>query len=308
MTDQKDCPLCKRPVDYRQRDPNRDMINVDCERCGRFKISPTAMSQLTQIQADGLSSVCRRSGTSGPLIEILSSNIESLLKSLPRFTPSEKLDNMLQLIGDGTAALGERSSCNLQRDYPLLVLSRPNSEVIFLAEELKKRGYIEYLEQAATTAQRVTMKGWERLDEIRRRGRVSTRCFVAMWFDARMNDVYDQAIEPAVREAGYDPLRIDKSEHTNRIDDEIIGQIKRSRFMVADFTGQRHGVYFEAGMMLGIGRNVIWMCRKEELTASGLHFDVRQFNFIDYESVGEAKERLYRRILAIEGDGKVASA
>jgi hypothetical protein len=307
MTYDNHCPLCKSPANRRQRDPGRDMVVVDCERCGRFKISPTAVSQVTEANANGLSSVCRRSSSTGSPIEILSSNIEQLLKSLPAFSPSEKLDNMLQLIGDGTAALGEHSSCDLRRDYPLLVLSRPNSEVIFLAEELKRRGYIEYVEQAVTTSQRVTMKGWERLDEIRRRGRASTRCFVAMWFDTSMNEVYEQAIEPAVREAGYDPLRIDKSEHTNRIDDEIIGQIKRSRFMVADFTGQRHGVYFEAGMMLGIGRNVIWMCRKQELTASGLHFDVRQFNFIDYESVGEAKERLYRRILAIEGEGTVAA-
>ena len=72
--------------------------------------------------------------------------------------------------------------------------------------------------------------------------------------------------------------------------------------MVADFTGQRHGVYFEAGMMQGIGRTVIWMCRKNEIRES-LHFDVRQFNFIDYESAAEAKDRLYRRILALEGEG-----
>jgi hypothetical protein len=110
-----------------------------------------------------------------------------------------------------------------------------------------------------------------------------------------------KAIKPAIEKAGYDPLRVDKHEHVNRIDDEIIGQIRRSRFMVADFTGQRYGVYFEAGMMLGLGRTVIWMCDKKQLDQ--LHFDVRQFNFIDYESLAEAQDRLYNRILAIEGEG-----
>jgi len=118
-----------------------------------------------------------------------------------------------------------------------------------------------------------------------------------------MNDVYEQAIAPAIIEAGYQPLRIDRLEHVNRIDDEIIGQIKRSRFMVADFTGQRHGVYFEAGLMLGIERTVIWMCRKEDFAKHGLHFDIRQFNFIAYESTAEARKRLYDRILALEGQG-----
>jgi hypothetical protein len=56
--------------------------------------------------------------------------------------------------------------------------------------------------------------------------------------------------------------------------------------------------------MLGLGRPVIWMARREELqSGGGLHFDVRQFNFITYDSPAEAEKRLYDRILAIEGEG-----
>lgn len=116
-----------------------------------------------------------------------------------------------------------------------------------------------------------------------------------------MSGLYDDAIAPAVRQAGYEPIRVDRKEHTNSIDDEIVGSIRRSRFMVADFTGQRAGVYFEAGMMMGLGRNVIWMCDKKEL--GKVHFDVRQRNFIDWDSVEDAKERLYKRIVAMEGEG-----
>jgi hypothetical protein len=201
-----------------------------------------------------------------------------------------------------TPALGEYTQFDPNRDYPILVLSG-SAEADYLMRELFARKYLSGTHDRLA----VTMHGWEHLEEVRRQGRASTRCFVAMWFDDSMNEVYEQAIASAITQAGYDPLRIDKFEHVNRIDDEIIGQIKRSRFMVADFTGQRHGVYFEAGLMLGIGRTVIWMCRKEHLTKEdGLHFDIRQFNFIAYESVGEAKKRLYDRILAIEGEGPLA--
>jgi len=31
------------------------------------------------------------------------------------------------------------------------------------------------------------------------------------------------------------------------------------------FTGQRHGVYLKAGFMMGLGRNVFWMCSKDEM-------------------------------------------
>lgn len=37
-------------------------------------------------------------------------------------------------------------------------------------------------------------------------------------------------------------------EHANKIDDEIIAEIRRSAFLVADFTGQRQNVYFETGL------------------------------------------------------------
>ena len=180
-----------------------------------------------------------------------------------------------------------------------MLVAESLNEVEFLISELRKREYIEGTMDGIS----LTLQGWERLEEVKREGRLSNRAFVAMWFDKSMDELYDRAIEPAIREAGYEPLRIDRDEHANQIDDEIIAQIKRSRFMVADFTGQRYGVYFEAGMMMGFGRTVIWLCDKKELDGGKLHFDVRQFNFIAYESLEDAKRRLYNRILAIEGEG-----
>jgi hypothetical protein len=298
------CPLCDGIPEYFKRDASgRDVFCVKCRRCGRFNITEQALMALGQEPGHkpGLSSVCRRASSDRSVVEILSTNIEHLLKSLPQYSPPEKLDNMLQQMAEMTPALGEYTQFDKDADYPLLVVSGP-SEVDYLMQELLRREYLD----GTLDGVALTMRGWEHLEEIKQRGRASSRCFVAMWFDESMTGIYDEAIEPAVREAGYAPLRIDKLEHVNRIDDEIIGQIKRSRFMVADFTGQRHGVYFEAGLMLGLGRSVIWMCRKGALT-EGLHFDVRQFNFIAYDSTVEAKKRLYDRILAVEGEGPLLS-
>ena len=122
-----------------------------------------------------------------------------------------------------------------------------------------------------------------------------------MWFDESRDTVYEKAIEAPIDDAGYRPIRVDKTEHLNRIDDEIIAQIRLSRFMVADFTGQRPGVYYEAGFMQGLGRNVYWMCERSDL--GNVHFDNRQYNFIDYDSSEDAKQRLYYRIMANEGLG-----
>ncbi len=58
-----------------------------------------------------------------------------------------------------------------------------------------------------------------------------------------MNAVWKDGLEKGISAAGYKPLRIDTKEHANKICDEIISEIRRSRFLVADYTGHRGGVY-----------------------------------------------------------------
>ena len=84
-----------------------------------------------------------------------------------------------------------------------------------------------------------------------------------MSFAPELDYLFDDFIDKAILNSGYQPIRIDKHEHANRIDDEIIALIRQSKFVVADFTGQRGGVYFESGFALGLGLPVIWPIRKK---------------------------------------------
>ena len=59
---------------------------------------------------------------------------------------------------------------------------------------------------------------------------------------------------------------------------KIIAAIRQIKFLIADFTNNRGGVYYEAGFGKGIGREVIWTVRKNYLRHA--HFDTRQYNFI----------------------------
>jgi nucleoside 2-deoxyribosyltransferase len=129
--------------------------------------------------------------------------------------------------------------------------------------------------------------------------------FCAMWFADDIKSLWTEAIQPAIRAAGFEAKRIDLHEHSNRIDDEIVAMIRRSRFLVADFTGQRGGVYFEAGYALGLGLRVIWLCREDEL--NNIHFDTRQYNFIVWKAgeYADLAKRLQNRIEATLGRGPV---
>ncbi len=149
----------------------------------------------------------------------------------------------------------------------------------------------------------ISPEGWTYLDELTARNAESDIGFIAMWFAEEVGDLFTQAIGPAISDAGYRPERIDKLEHINKIDDEIIAMIRRSRFVVADFTGQRGGVYYEAGFAQGLNIPVIWICREDEI--DDVHFDNRQYNFILWEpdNLPEAKKALQNRIEAVIGQG-----
>ena len=184
---------------------------------------------------------------------------------------------------------------------------------------LEKRGYIEQFgfPQNLSGECLLTVEGYERLEAIEIPYQDSTKVFVAMWFDPSMDEVWDKSIWSAITEAGYEPVRIDQKEHLNKIDDEIIAEIRRSRFVVADFThgkindndlpiekrGARGGVYYEAGFARGFGIDVIFTCRKDMIET--VHFDTRQYPHILWDEPEDLKIKLINRIAANFGDGRL---
>jgi hypothetical protein len=160
---------------------------------------------------------------------------------------------------------------------------------------------------------RLDVTAIERMERIRSGNSETLQAFVAMWFSSEMDDAFGNGIEPALSRAGYRAQRIDRKEHSNKIDDEIIAEIRRSKFVVADFTCEllehdqkkeaiaRGGVYYEAGFALGLGLPVIWSVRKD--LVDFVHFDTRQYNHIVWSSPEELAEKLYNRVAAVIGEG-----
>jgi len=132
-------------------------------------------------------------------------------------------------------------------------------------------------------------------------GSNSAQGFVAMWFDLGMLDAWTNGFDPGIRTAGFRPFRIDSKDYVGGISDEIMAEIRRSRFVVADYTGQNNGVYFEAGFALGLGLRVIPTCRKDEVPK--LHFDIKHLNTLLWSTPAELAEGLNRRIRGVIGVG-----
>ena len=165
--------------------------------------------------------------------------------------------------------------------------------------ELEEQGFIRF--NIATTTKEtgaffLTIKFWERVDNLKAQELDNKRAFVAMWFHESMNDYYENGIKKALEEAGYLPVRIDLQDFNEKICDEIIAEIKRCKFLVSDFSGQRGGVYYEAGFAKGLGRPVIFTVKKDDVEQ--LHFDTRQYNHIVYDTPEDLYKKLYNRICA----------
>ncbi len=254
----------------------------------------------------------RRHGNAPPIID---TGVLLRLSELRPLRLQERKDRLLLLLKSENDDVGHRfttSDPSKPKDADRLVAllgawtgSRNRKEVVWLIEELVKDHFLH-----RPGGQRhdftIDSRGWERLEEIQYLHVPSKQGFVAMWFDPSMTAAFDDGFAPAIRECGYVPMRIDSKEHANKIDDEIILEIRRSRFVVADFTSEpdkpRGGVYFEAGFAMGLNIPVIWSCKSALINQ--VHFDTRQFNHITWDDPSELCKKLRIRIGAVIGDAR----
>jgi hypothetical protein len=291
------CFICGRINASVDRVRHINSYDVECPRCGNYLIADSVVRMLDPEQTKTrfravLSEWVDNQNSNGEKPTITSDRLDEL-RSLPVLPFIERAKRLLILMADRTYRLGQSIDLSDVKIETRLQAIDPG-ETAFLADFLRGEGWV----QGKLV---LTAKGAIQADQWKRAASSSMQGFVAMWFNDSMNDAWTNGLQKAIVDAGYRPMRIDSKEHVNKICDEIVAEIRQSKFLVADFTGHRGGVYFEAGFAMGLALPVIWTCRKDAL--GDLHFDTRQYNFIDWETPGELANRLQKRIEAVIGRG-----
>jgi nucleoside 2-deoxyribosyltransferase len=324
------CPICDLDQSLVRRSPrhDRDVDDIECARCGRFMFAPSHISfdwdspvvpqfllQKGLSKRDGKQASrllrrylsiytreCIERSLPVPLINPFKPDELAQLAETYAFTSvAAKTEKMLRLLEKRTTFPGQQVRLDPELEYPAVHAVGPE-EFAFYLQALQKEGSLEYGTTAVPGESRtvllvtIALGGWQRLASS---GANSRTGFVAMSFDATLNSAFSEAIEPAIREAGYEPLRVDRVHHNEKICDRIVAEIRRARFVVADVTMQRQGVYFEAGFAMALGLPVIWCCSKDDL--KNVHFDTRQYNHIVWEQPADLKQQLVDRIKATIG-------
>ena len=229
------------------------------------------------------------------------------MKTRPSLEVYERADRLLRFVAESLDTLGDYVTVSPEDCAAACAWSESIEwkEVYYLLSYLKAKEWLD-----TGTFQGNMFKGWPTVDGYNRIGerRINvdaSQAFVAIWFHDSMDEASKKGIEPAITEAGFKPLRVDRKEHVNKIDDEIIAELRRSRFLVADFThgedGARGGVYYEAGFAHGLNLPVIFTCRADAVET--LHFDTEHYNHIVWTTPEDLREKLKNRILAVIGEG-----
>ncbi len=296
-----ECPVCSRGGAI-VTGARFDGWAISCELCLTFEITRPLYINWQNRLEEGEQTLRRylpaHLRQSPEITRLTTENWKRLAQAHSATRIPQKADKLLQLCAQKTEIAGDPVKVDPLLEYPMIDAASPG-EILYLLEYLLESKYIERGNLGRDDDEEneyvVTVKGWQKLEIPP--GGIPGRCFVAMSFDPSLNEAYESGIGAAVKDCGLPkPIRMDLEQHNDKICDKILAEIRSCQFMVADFTLQRPGVYFEAGFAMGLGRPVIWMCRQNDFKK--LHFDTRQYNHIEWSEPLDLREKLRDRIRA----------
>jgi len=222
------CPLCNAPEAIMPASNTRT-VDVICPACGQYSLTLEANSAIggdLEIAFTLGSWVSEQ--TANGIRPTIRQETVGWIRSYPRPTVKKRAELYL---GSAIKSLNGKLIGRVGiSDHRLRVASWSyhSEDCLGLARYLEKLGALE--DAGNTQEMRVIAEGHLIHEEMIGRRAQSSQAFVAMWFDAAVKEAYDGGIDPAVRGAGYEPLRVDRKEHEGKIDDKIIAEIRRSSF------------------------------------------------------------------------------
>lgn len=137
-------------------------------------------------------------------------------------------------------------------------------------------------------------------------------CFVIQPFDRGVYDKrYGDVFEPAIREAGLEPYRVDRDPATSIPIRDIEDGIRAAEVCFAEISTDNPNVWFELGYAIAVGKDVVLVC-SDERTAR-FPFDVQHRAIITYRTESssdfdELKGAITRRIVALRAKEKSLDA
>ena len=220
--------------------------------------------------------------------------IPDIIKKIPK-----KMDQLYTLLNFLEGKLKNIFSVEYMSIPPYLVYCDNEYEVEGHIGTLKDLGYVKVSDWHECC---LTAKGLEKLEDLRKSNKDSNKVFIAMKFDTEYSESIKNATKKGCGEIGLVAESVDEKKYVGDVNDRIISEINKSKFVVADYTLNNSGVYYESGYARGRGITVIETCNKTWLDSvdngikNKLHFDVEHRNMIMWKDEGDLCAKVRDRI------------
>jgi hypothetical protein len=268
---------------------NGDRTLFDCEVCGRYDVSGTALEDslnsqnhdLTPIQRAVLSHRVRQANDAGRQPPLLTTHdVAEVIANARLPTPAQQAVNIVRFVGDRVGATGQPIN-----DLPLLFhasVGAPNRNFsLRIAKQLTNGGYLTAIDcgdmQSPDEIMEVdlTLAGWAEYEKEQRGQQTSGGYgFMALKFgDSILDPFVRDVIKPAITNLGFDLVDMRDSAEAGIIDNVMRARIRDSSFVLVDLTHANEGAYWEAGYAEGLGKPVLYLCNRQVFEQTGTHFD-----------------------------------
>lgn len=290
-----------------------DSIICDCLKCGKYKMSGTVQAFIeNKAPIQKLSSWIseQRKVYNEKLPYIDSTKLDLILKQRDK-TIREKFECFMRTmlhIDDINLEVNMFNHCYI----------KDKNELEQLIEKAIKENYFKAPpktpEKLATLVPfpspyhfyGLTFEGREYIESLNEPNKNSKKIFMAFWFNEAMKAVFDDVVIPRINETEFSAERVSSktTSHDQYISDDIIGKIKSARAVVADCTGNRTAVYYEAGFAMGMKIPVIWTCKEGVDPNDSSHkthmeqrcFDINQYPCIVWKDAEDLSRQLIERL------------
>ena len=306
-----ECPVCNSTlINFKQKE-SRDLC--ECPRCGSYSLSYDAQLNLDEYLRRAENSSARLSHALYHMTKrekwalVTPALLKNILENTELPRPQEQLENLILWLGEAQPNLGATIQPEVNVMAAVGVVD--TSSLGFLASQAIDagllKGEVQYFYGGDCTLHslQLTLDGWRLFEDLQRGKSTSRVAFMAMQFgDEELDRIYKDHFKTGVAATGFDLKRVDEGQPAGLIDDRLRVEIRQCRFLIADLTHENRGAYWEAGFAEGLGKPVVYTCRKDvfEDKAKGTHFDTNHHLTVVWESdkLDNAVERLKATIRA----------
>jgi hypothetical protein len=264
---------------------------VNCSRCGDFQIARTAVvdhrlpSSDPKLQALA-SYTIRRLQVPGAARPNLTPTFFQALEKRALPSPMDQCDNLVLWLAENADESPGKPIMVDEADPHLwsTIGAIGRDDAHWVLWTLKAQGLIDGRLDMQKALVNLTVEGWKRNEQLKRYSVSSRFAFFARKFNnADLDQLFDTCLYPAVKETGYELRKA--TQRAGLIDAVIEDEIRRCRFVIADLSDDNAGAYWEAGLAEGLGKDVIYICRKSnpDGTEKATHFDTNHRQTVKWD-------------------------